>query len=101
MLDLLTKNSAGRSRPLGLSAFVGPFAALIDGRYAIGLSESGVEALALVVGPMILGGILGWVLLTRLARGLVPNLTIRYARSITGGPISEKRPIGQLREPEK
>ena len=101
VLDLLTKNSAGRSRPLGLSAFVGPFAALIDGRYALGLSESGVEALAFVVGPMILGGILGWVLLTRLARGLVPNLTIRYARSITGGPISEKRPIGQLREPEK
>src|SRR5437867_252592 len=101
VLDLSTKNSIGRNRLLGLSALVGPFAALIDGRYALGLAESGVQGLALVVGPMILGGIVGWVLLTRLARGLIPNLTIPATRSITGGLISRKRPVRQSYEPEK
>ncbi len=101
VLDLLTKNSTGRNRLLGLSALVGPFAAFIDGRYTLGLAESGVEALAFVVVPMILGGIVGWVLLTRLARGLIPNLTIPDTRSTTGGLIPGKRPIRQFYEPEK
>ncbi len=100
MLDLSTKNSAGRNRLLGLSALVGPFAALVDGRYTLGLAESGVQGLAFVVGPMILGGIVGWVMLTRLARGLIPNLTIPATRSITGGLISGKRSIKQSYEPE-
>lgn len=95
VLDLSTKNSIGRNRLLGLSALVGPFAALIDGRYALGLAESGVGVLAFVVVPMILGGIVGWVLLTRLARGLIPNLTIPDTRSIAGKHISGKRPIRQ------
>jgi hypothetical protein len=86
---------------LGLSALVGPFAALIDGRYTLGLAESGVGVLAFVLVPMILGGIVGWVLLTRLASGLIPNLTIPDTRSITGGLASEKRPIRQSYEPEK
>jgi len=95
VLDLSTKNSIGRNRLLGLSALVGPFAALIDGRYALGLAESGVGVLAFVVVPMILGGIVGLVLLTRLARGLIPNLTIPDTRSIAGEHISGKRPIRQ------
>src|SRR3989442_872469 len=95
VLDMSTKNSIGRNRLLGLSALVGPFAALIDGRYALGLAESAVGALAFVVVPMILGGIVGWVLLTRLARGLIPNLTIPDTRSIAGEHISGKRPIRQ------
>src|SRR5712691_1779349 len=101
VLDLSTKNSAGRNRLLGLLALVGPFAALIDGRYTLGLAESGVQVLAFVAVPMILGGIVGWVLLTRLARGLIPNLTIQDTRSITGEIISAKRPIRKSYEPEK
>src|SRR5438132_9727416 len=93
VLDLSTKNSISRNRLFGLSALVGPFAALIDGRYSLGLAESGVQVLAFVAVPMILGGIVGWVLLTRLARGLIPNLTMPDARPITGGLISEKGPI--------
>ena len=99
VLDLSTKNSIGRNRLLGLSALVGPFAALIDGRYTLGLAESGVGVLPFVVVPMILGGVVGWVLLTRLARGLIPNLTIPDAKSIAGGFISGKRPIRQSHEP--
>ena len=99
VLDLSTKNSIGRSRLLGLSALVGPFAALIDGRYAHGLAQSGVGVLPFVVVPMILGGVVGWVVLTRLGRGLIPNLTIRDAGSITGGLVSGKRPIRQSNEP--
>jgi len=75
-LDLSTKNSTGRTRLLGLSAVVGPFAAFIDGRYALGLAESGLGALAFVVLPMILGGIIGWFVLTRLAHGLIPRLIL-------------------------
>ncbi len=101
VLDLSTKNSIGRNRLLGLSALVGPFAALIDGRYALSLAEIGVRALIFVVAPMILGGIVGWVLLNRFARGLIPNLTIPDTRSTTGGLISGKRPIRQSYEPEK
>jgi len=101
VLDLSTKNSAGRNRLLGFSALIGPFAALIDGRYTLGLAESGVQGLALVVGPMILGGIVGWILLTKLARGLIPNLTIPATRSITGGLVSRKRPVRQSYEPEE
>ena len=101
VLDLSTKNSISRNRLFGLSALVGPFAALVDGRYTLGLAESGVEVLGFVVVPMILGGIVGWVLLTRLARGLIPNLMIPDTRSITGGTISGKRPIRQFYEPEK
>ncbi len=98
VLDLLTRNSNSRNGLLGLSALVGPFAALIDGRYTLGLAESGVGVLAFVVVPMILGGILGWVLLTRLARGLIPNLTIRHTGSIAGGIIPGERSIRQSRE---
>ncbi len=101
VLDLSTKNSAGRNRLLGFSALIGPFAALVDGRYTLGLAESGVQGLALVVGPMILGGIVGWILLTKLARGLIPNLTIPATRSITGGLVSRKRPVRQSYEPEE
>jgi hypothetical protein len=101
VLDLSTKNSTRRNRLLGLSALVGPFAAIIDGRYTLGLAESGIEVLALVLIPMILGGIVGWLLLTKLASGLIPNLTIPDTRSITGGLISEKRPVRQSYEREK
>jgi hypothetical protein len=101
LLDLSTRNSIGRNRLLGVSALVGPFVALIDGRYALRLAESGVGVLAFVLVPMILGGIVGWVLLTRLARGLIPNLTIPDTRSIAGGFISGKRPVRQSYEPEE
>ncbi len=50
---------------------------------------------------MILGGIVGWILLTKLARGLIPNLTIPATRSITGGFVSRKRPVRQSYEPEE
>jgi hypothetical protein len=101
VLDLSTRNSIGRNRLFGFSALVGPFAALIDGRYALGLAESGVQVLAFVAVPMILGGIVGWVLLTRLARGLIPNLTVPDTKSIIGGLVSGKRPIRKSYEPEK
>jgi hypothetical protein len=101
VLDLSTKNSIGRNRLLGLSALVGPFAALIEGRYDISLAGSGPGALAFVVVPMILGGVVGWVLLTRIAPGLIPNLTIPDTGSITRGLLSGKRSIRQFHEPEK
>jgi hypothetical protein len=101
VLDLSTKNSVGRNRLLGLSALVGPFAALIDGRYSLGLAQSGIGVFAFVTIPMILGGIVGWVLLTRLAPGLIPNPTIPDIRSTTGGFLSGKRPIKQSHDSEK
>ncbi len=95
-LDLSTRNLAGRNRLflLLLSIIIGPFAAFIDGRYALGLAEIGPSALLFVIIPMVVGGVLGWALLTRMANGLVLNLLVPRS-STHGGLVSRKQPIAQ------
>ncbi len=93
LLDLSTKNSFGRNGLLGLSALVGPFAAFIDGRYALGISETGIGALLFVIIPMILGGIIGWFVLNRLAHELVLNLAIPDTSSTPTGLAPRKQRI--------
>ncbi len=93
LLDLSTKNSMSRSRLVGLSALVGPFAAFIDGRYALGISESGIGVVPFVIIPTILGGAIGWLVLNRLAHGLVPNLAITHTNSTPRVLVPGKQPI--------
>ena len=96
LLDLSTRNLAGRNRVLllGLSVIIGPFAAFVDGRYALGIINTGPVALLFVITPMVLGGILGWVLLNRVANELVLNLVVAPS-DIRGGPVPGKQPIRQ------
>lgn len=78
LLDATIKNSTANTKLLGLSALVGPLASFIDGRYALGLAQAGTLAIGIAVVPMIMGGILGGLLLTR----LVPKMThaVRLSR---------------------
>ncbi len=96
LLDLSTRKLAGRNRLvlLGLSIIIGPFAAFIDGRYALGIAETGPISLLFVIIPMVVGGVLGWALLTRMANGLVLNLLVPRS-STHGGLVSRKQPISQ------
>ena len=99
LLDISTRNLAGRNRLrlLGLSIIIGPVAAFIDGRYARAMAETGPAALLFVIIPMVLGGILGWAVLNRVASGLVLNLAVPQA-STHGGFVSGKQPVRQNRE---
>ncbi len=96
LLDLSTRNLAGRNRLLllGLSIIIGPFAAFLDGRYALGIAETGPVALLFVIVPMVIGGVLGWVLLHRVANEIVLNLGVPLG-STHGGLVSKKQPVRQ------
>lgn len=71
ILDSTIKNSmVKRNLPLVmLSALTGPLLAFVDGRFALGISEAhlSLSALAIAFTFMIVGGVLGGIVLTRLA----------------------------------
>jgi len=95
LFDLSVKSSVSRRDLIGLSALVGPFAGFIDGRYAAGIasavSGNGVVALGLVAVPMVLGGLVAGLLLTKLSAQLVPDLML--SRSIPShGPTPRLGP---------
>ncbi len=79
---------------LGLSIIIGPFAAFLDGRYALGIAETGPVALLFVIAPMVIGGVLGWALLNRVANEIVLSLGVPLG-STHGGLVSKKQPIRQ------
>ncbi len=66
LFDLLPRPNLSKTSIYALSAVLGPFAALVDARYAAMLVGSGVRGLILVVPPEIIAGIVAAVLFLRL-----------------------------------
>ncbi len=77
VFDLLTKISMRRGIVLGLSALIGPFMALVDGRFTLGVSESTLDmaGIAILLFPLIVGGLGGWALLNRMTHEIFPKIS--------------------------
>jgi len=76
VLDLSTRISLRRSRMVVLSALIGSFTALVDGRFSLGLSESSLDVtgVAILLFPMIVGGLAGWAILNGTTHKIIPSL---------------------------
>jgi len=76
VLDLSTRISLRRSRMVLLSTLIGPFSALVDGRFSLGLSESSLDTtgFAILLFPMIAGGLAGWAILNGTTHKIIPSL---------------------------
>jgi len=76
VLDLSTRISLRRSRMVLLSTLIGPFSALVDGRFSLGLSESSLDVtgVAILLFPMIVGGLAGWAILIGTTHKIIPSL---------------------------
>src|SRR3989449_8362254 len=76
VLDLSTRISLRRSRMVLPSTLIGPFSALVDGRFSLGLSESSLDmtGFAILLFPMIVGVLAGWAILNGTTHKIIPSL---------------------------
>ena len=81
VLDLSTRISLRRSSMVLLSALIGPFTALVDGRFSLGVSESSLDmtGFAILLFPMIVGGLAGSAILNRTTHKIIPSLAVSDA----------------------
>jgi len=59
-----------------LSTLIGPFSAFVDGRFSLGVSESSLDTtgFAILLFPMIVGGLAGWAILNGTTHKIIPSL---------------------------
>jgi hypothetical protein len=78
-----------------LSALTGPILAFVDGRFALGISEAhlSLSALTIAFSFMVIGGVLGGIVLTRLAPRLSLGLHVPQIGWRTGPLTKETHPI--------
>jgi hypothetical protein len=79
LLDVSIKNPPNKRKLILTSALVGPFIAFLD-RFAQGIWRQDILSLALVVGVMVIGGVLGGLLLTRLSKRILPSVITSEAK---------------------
>jgi len=75
-----------------LSALIGPFTALVDGRFSLGVSESSLDLMgfAFLLFPMIVGGLAGWAILTGTAHKIIPSLAVSDAVRSDGRDLQKR-----------